>query len=142
MHFEFATASHILFGPGTCVEVPTLAAALGQRVLFVTDSVERCKSLLDNLKTQGLFIVIFLVKKEPDINCVIMATRNAQESECQFVIGFGGGAALDTGKAAAALLTNPGSPFDYLEIIGAGKKLENPSCPYIASPPLPGLDRR
>lgn len=59
MHFEFATASHILFGPGTCVEVPTLAAALGQRVLFVTDSVERCKSLLDNLKTQGLFIVIF-----------------------------------------------------------------------------------
>ena len=35
------------------------------------------------------------------------------------MIGFGGGSALDTGKAIAALATNRGDPLDYLEVIGA-----------------------
>jgi hypothetical protein len=32
------------------------------------------------------------------------------------VLGFGGGSAIDTGKALAALLANPGDVLDYLEV--------------------------
>ncbi len=138
MRFEFATSSRILFGPGISSEVPTLAAPFGQRVFIVTDSQERCAALLEGLLAVGLFVEAIVVKKEPDVGGVLMATRKMKESGCRLVIGFGGGSALDTGKAVAALATNPGSPLDYLEVIGAGHTLENPSAPYIAIPTTAG----
>ena len=54
------------------------------------------------------------------------------------VIGFGGGSVIDTGKAIAALLTNPGDVLDYLEVIGRGQTLTQPSAPYIAIPTTAG----
>lgn len=54
------------------------------------------------------------------------------------VIGFGGGSALDLGKAVAALVANGGTPLDYLEVVGAGKKLTKPSLPYVAVPTTAG----
>lgn len=54
------------------------------------------------------------------------------------VVGFGGGSALDLGKAVAALVANGGEPLDYLEVVGAGKKLTKPSLPYIAVPTTAG----
>jgi alcohol dehydrogenase class IV len=62
----------------------------------------------------------------------------ALENACDFVIGFGGGSVLDTGKAIAALLANGGDPLDYLEVIGRGQPLTKPSAPYIAIPTTAG----
>jgi alcohol dehydrogenase class IV len=138
MRFEFATANRILFGPGTLSEVPGIAAREGQRVFVVTDSQERCGILLNGLAKSGLSVSLFLVENEPDIEHIIMATRISRESDCQVVISLGGGSTLDTGKTTAALMSNPGNPLDYLEIIGAGRTLENPSMPYIAIPTTAG----
>jgi len=138
MRFEFATSNRILFGAGIISEVPSLAASFGQRAVLVTDSLERCSALRESLLMVGLSVEIFLVQKEPDLDCVLMATRFIRKSDCQFVIGFGGGAALDTAKAGAALMTNPGNPLNYLEVVGAGLPLENPSLAYIAIPTTAG----
>jgi alcohol dehydrogenase class IV len=54
------------------------------------------------------------------------------------VLGFGGGSALDAGKAIAALLTNGGELLDYLEVIGHGKPLTKPSAPFMAIPTTAG----
>jgi alcohol dehydrogenase class IV len=54
------------------------------------------------------------------------------------VIGLGGGSVLDTGKAIAALVTNPGNVLDYLEVIGKGQPLVNAPLPYIAIPTTAG----
>jgi alcohol dehydrogenase class IV len=62
----------------------------------------------------------------------------AKAKKCDVVIGFGGGSAIDTGKAIAAMLTNPGQPLDYLEVIGKGKTLAKPSAPCIAIPTTAG----
>jgi alcohol dehydrogenase class IV len=138
MRFEFATSNRILFGPGVISEVPALAAALGQQVFLVTSSLERSAPLKDGLSGLGLTVESFLVKKEPDIDSILMATRSMLEFKCQLVIGFGGGSALDTGKAAAALLMNPGDPLDYLEVVGLGRPLQNPSAAFIAIPTTAG----
>jgi alcohol dehydrogenase class IV len=45
---------------------------------------------------------------------------------------------IDTGKAVAALMANLGDPLDYLEVIGAGKAIKNPSVPFIAIPTTAG----
>jgi len=67
-----------------------------------------------------------------------LGTQRARESDCDLVIGFGGGSVLDGGKAIAALLTNGGDPLDYLEVIGRGQPLSQPSAPYIAIPTTAG----
>jgi alcohol dehydrogenase class IV len=54
------------------------------------------------------------------------------------VISIGGGSAIDAGKALAAMLANPGDPLDYLEVIGRGQPLANPSAPFIAIPTTAG----
>lgn len=138
MHFQYATASQIIFGPGSCAEAPALAATLGQRVFLVTDSKERSLLLLAGLLAFDLAVEVLLVKDEPDLDGVILATRIAKKNECQLVIGFGGGATLDTGKATAAFMSNPGEPLEFLEFVGSGRKLENPSLPYIAIPTTAG----
>ena len=138
MRFEFATSNRIIFGPGVISEVPALAVTLGQRVFIVTDSLERSMGLRDGLVALGVAVEFFLVKKEPDLDSVLMAIRNIQEFSAQLIISLGGGSTLDTGKAAAVLATNPGNPHDYLEVVGSGLPLQNPSIATIAIPTTAG----
>jgi alcohol dehydrogenase class IV len=54
------------------------------------------------------------------------------------VIAMGGGSAIDTGKALAAMLANSGDPLDYLEVVGRGQPLGRVSAPFIAIPTTSG----
>ena len=54
------------------------------------------------------------------------------------VLGIGGGSVLDAGKAIAALMSNPGDIYNYLEVVGQGQALSHPSAPYIAIPTTAG----
>jgi alcohol dehydrogenase class IV len=139
MRFEFATATHIIFGAGTLREVGEIAAELGHRALVVTGrAVERAGPLLDRLSGAGIGVAVFAVEGEPTTEAARQGTEWAREAACDLVVGFGGGSALDTGKAIAALLTNGGDPLDYLEVIGNGKPLTLPSAPYMAIPTTAG----
>ncbi len=139
MRFEFATATRIIFGRGTLTEVGPLAAGVGRRALVVVGkSPERAARLLAVLDEAGVSHVTFAVSQEPTIDLVLHGTQQARDHACDLVIGFGGGSVLDTGKAIAALLTNPGEPLDYLEVIGRGQPLQNRAAPYIAIPTTAG----
>lgn len=139
MPFEFATANRILFGAGMLDRVGPLAAEMGRRALVVTGgTLERARPLLDRLDAAGVSYATFVVEQEPTIGIAQAGTQQAREAGCTFVIGFGGGSAIDSGKAIAALLTNPGDPLDYLEVIGKGQPLTAPAAPYIAIPTTAG----
>jgi alcohol dehydrogenase class IV len=139
MYFEFATATRIIFGTGALWEAGELAASMGATALVVTGSTkERATSLLARLEHAGVAHHILHVPGEPTIELAREGTAQARETGCDLVIGIGGGSALDTGKAIAALLTNEGDPLDYLEVIGEGKALTHPSLPYIAIPTTAG----
>src|ERR1019366_3925867 len=128
--FEFATAARLLFGEGTIRQVPAAAAALGRRALLVTGaSPDRAAPLRRSLRAAHLSTVPFPVPGEPTLDLIRSAPR-----DCDFVIAFGGGSALDAAKAIAALLTNPGDPLDYLQVSGLGHPLRAPAAPCIAIP--------
>jgi alcohol dehydrogenase class IV len=56
-----------------------------------------------------------------------------------FVIGFGGGSAIDLAKAVAALLPQDDAHvIDYLEGVGRGLKLKQPPPPVLAIPTTAG----
>jgi alcohol dehydrogenase class IV len=139
MRFEFATANRIIFGAGTLDEVGPIAAEMGNRALVVTGrSASRAAPLLDILAAGGIEVTTFQVPGEPTTDTVRAGTQQARGSGCSVVIGFGGGSALDAGKAIAILLTNGDDPLDFLEVIGRGRPLTNPPVPYIAIPTTAG----
>src|SRR5580693_5160696 len=137
--FEFATANRIVFGRGAICDAGTLAAKLGRRALVVTGrNPLRAGPLLELLRKHGVNDIIFPMTGEPEIQTVRDGLASAARERCDLVIAFGGGSAIDTGKAVAALLANGGELFDHLEIIGRGKPLAKPSAPFIAIPTTAG----
>jgi alcohol dehydrogenase class IV len=142
MDFEFATVPRIVFGAGRLKEIRAIAPALGKRALVACGhtvrAVERVQPLFATLTNLGMEYVALAVSGEPTIELVREGAKHARTERCDMVIGFGGGSALDTGKAIAALLTNEGDPLDYIEVIGKGKPLTKPSVPYIAIPTTAG----
>jgi len=139
MRFEFATATRIVFGPGTLREVGPLAREFGPRALVVTGAAPgRAEPLQAVLREQGLGTTTFPARGEPEIETVRQGVALAKQESCSVVIAFGGGGALDAGKAIAAMLTNPGELLDYLEVIGRGQVLTKPSIPFFAIPTTAG----
>ncbi len=139
MRFEFATATRIIFGVGTINEVPALARSFGRRVLLVIGSEQDFVTrTIAQLREHELEVDTFTVEGEPKITTALDGVHRARSIKAEVIIGLGGGSALDTGKAIAALLTNPGDPLDYLEVIGRGQALKNLAAPYIAIPTTAG----
>jgi len=139
VRFEFATSSRILFGPGVVREVVPAAKQMGRRPLLVVgQSPRRAGFLAEELKAAGMGCVTWATRGEPSVALVREGVELARREHRDLVIAFGGGSAIDTGKAVAALLTNGGDPTDYLEVIGKGQPLQNPPVPIIAVPTTAG----
>jgi alcohol dehydrogenase class IV len=139
MRFEFATATRIVFGSGKVTEAGAAARALGRRALVVTGArPDRAAPLLEVLKRERVDSLVFPVAGEPAVALIDRGVQSARSEGCDLVIGFGGGSAIDAGKAIAAMLTNDGELLDFLEVIGKGKPLTRPSAPFIAIPTTAG----
>jgi alcohol dehydrogenase class IV len=139
MRFEFATATRIIFGAGTLREADAIAKEFGKRALVVTGrDAKRAGPLLKILREAGVNAATFSAAGEPELSTIEQGTALAKKENCELVIGFGGGSALDAAKAMAAMLTNDGELLDYIEIIGRSKALAKPSAPFIAIPTTAG----
>ena len=139
MRFEFATATRIVFGAGALREVGPIAKDFGDRALILTGrSGGRASALNRLLGKQGIARWTLAIAGEPRIEDVERGIQFARSEGCDFVIGFGGGSAIDAAKAVAALTTNEGAVLDYLEVIGRDKPLTNPPLPVIAIPTTAG----
>lgn len=137
--FEFATATRIIFGDGKLSEIASIAPEFGRRALVVCGgTVDRAQPLLDLLDGAGVAYEPFTVVGEPDVSTIQRGVAMAQAYAADMVISIGGGSAIDTGKAIAALATNPGDLLDYLEVIGRGQKLTEAPLPFVAIPTTAG----
>jgi alcohol dehydrogenase class IV len=135
--FEFATSNRILFGAGKLNELDRLIEGNPNRLLLVcshaSQALPRVRTILSSLDVS---VSEFQVHGEPTIDVVRAGMEAARN--CDLVIGLGGGSVLDTGKAMAALVKNPGDITDYLEVVGKGQPLVNAPLPYIAIPTTAG----
>ena len=137
--FEFATARRIVFGAGAVAGAGAIAREFGRRALVVTGrDVRRAQGLLAGLRSAGVGTETFAVTGEPELATIDQGTALAKKAGCELVVGFGGGSAIDAAKAIAAMLANEGELLDYVEIIGRGRALANPSAPFIAIPTTAG----
>jgi alcohol dehydrogenase class IV len=113
--WEFATATRILFGRGVAAEAAMMVAGLGKRALVVSGSTPtRAEWLVRALEAVHLEPRLIYVDGEP-------------------TVAFAADAA-----AFAALATNTGDIFDYLEVVGRGVPLSAAPLPVVAIPTTAG----
>jgi len=134
--FDFATAGRIMVGAGRVAELPHVVSGLGSRALVCTGANpgrhERLLAAFD-MPTE-----LFAVAGEPTIATARAATALARDHGTDVVIAIGGGSVIDVGKCVAILLANGGDPLDYIEVIGAGRKITQQAVPCAAVPTTAG----
>jgi alcohol dehydrogenase class IV len=137
--FEFATANRIMFGAGKLNKLGNQLKGRTKRLLLVrgnsSDAIPRVREILS---AQEIPFDEFSLHAEPTVDTASEGVSFALTHGCDLVIGLGGGSVLDAGKAIAALATNRGDVFDYLEVIGRGQPLTNVPLPFIAIPTTAG----
>lgn len=139
LNFEFATSTRIIFENGSFEKVPGLIKEQGNKVFIVTGKNTNLASQLSEwLALIDIQSEIFRIYSEPTTSDIERGTELARKTNCNVIIGIGGGSAIDSAKAIAALAPNKGELTDYLEVIGKGRKLEEKPLPCIAIPTTAG----
>jgi alcohol dehydrogenase class IV len=149
MQYNLCFPNRVVFGWERRAEIGALGADLGQRAFLVTGSrtLEHngtIGAMIDSLRQRGVAVEqMAQISREPEVADVdeAVAWLLAREpSSTDFVLAIGGGAAMDLGKAAAALATNRQgeSVRDYLEGVGRGLAIERPPLPVLAVPTTAG----
>jgi len=147
--YDFIAPAKIVFGWGRRVETGQHGRSLGNRAMLVRGMPDEVANqvlpdIVDPLLQEGIEVVeLGELHHEPEVADVDRLTdeyRRQGVKQGDFLIGVGGGAAIDLAKAVAALATNPAgdSVADYLENVGRDLKLIEQPLPVLAIPTTAG----
>jgi alcohol dehydrogenase class IV len=105
----------------------------------VTDKVISELGLLEGVKkaltdSSIEFVIYDGITTEPTVDFVNDGLQAYKENDCEFVLAFGGGSAIDTSKAVAVMVTNKGSIEDYMGL----NRIPEEGVPLIAIPTTAG----
>jgi alcohol dehydrogenase len=134
MTFAHYIPTRILFGKGQLARLHTQALPGTKALIVITagGSMKRhgyLSRLEEQLGLAGIGHVVFdKVLPNPIKTHVMEAAAVAREQGCDFVVGLGGGSAIDSAKSIAVMATNPGDYWDYI-FGGSGKGMAVPNAP-------------
>lgn len=138
MNFYFYNPTKILFGNGTLNQLGEQKLP-GTKALLLMSCGKSAKvsgaydRTLEQLQKAGAAVAEFAkVMENPVKEMVMEGAAFARENGCDFIVALGGGAVLDSAVAIAAMATNPGDLWDYVNGgTGKGKPLANPGLPIV-----------
>ncbi|MFR4480966.1 MAG: iron-containing alcohol dehydrogenase [[Clostridium] leptum] len=139
MNFDFNSPTKILFGSGKLNELGSQPLP-GKKALLLMSGGKSAKvsgaydRTLEQLRKAGVEVMEFAkVMENPVKEMVMEGAAFAKENGCDFIVALGGGAVLDSAVAVAAMATNPGDLWDYVNGgTGKGQPLVNPGLPIVA----------
>lgn len=141
MRFDSHLPTRLVFGAGRMVEVGALARSLGRRAVVVTSRTAMARlghttRLLDHLTAAGVEATVFHdLGLTPTTDDVDRAAEAARAVAADFIIGMGGGSALDCAKAVAAVAPRRIACAEYLH----GRACVGPdTLPLLAMPTTAG----
>jgi alcohol dehydrogenase class IV len=100
----------VIYGKGALKRLSAELEGKGDRAAIVTDRAlkEKCTELVESVRAAGYQVTLWDgVEADPTLDIALAASRFLLESSPQWVIGFGGGSAIDTAKAAWVLYERP-----------------------------------
>ena len=139
MNFDFHSPTKIQFGSGKLNELGSQPLP-GKKALLLMSGGKSAKvsgaydRTLEQLRKAGVEVTEFAkVMENPVKEMVMEGAAFAKENGCDFIVALGGGAVLDSAVAVAAMATNPGDLWDYVNGgTGKGQPLVNPGLPIVA----------
>ena len=139
INFDFNSPTKILFGSGKLNELGSQPWP-GKKALLLMSGGKSAKvsgaydRTLEQLRKAGVEVTEFAkVMENPVKEMVMEGAAFAKENGCDFIVALGGGAVLDSAVAVAAMATNPGDLWDYVNGgTGKGQPLVNPGLPIVA----------
>ncbi|MGC8811272.1 MAG: iron-containing alcohol dehydrogenase, partial [bacterium] len=138
--FTFRAAPEITFGAGSVQQLGQKLKNYGvQKLLLVVDQgfakIGPLAKITEPLEKEGIKFTVFdQVEPEPRVETADECGSLAKKEKFDFIIGVGGGSALDTAKAAAILATNEGRAKDYQGL----NKVPRPGIPKGMIPTTAG----
>ena len=137
--FTFTAPAAVTFGPGVLARLPELIAGLGTRAVVVSDPGIAGAGILDRVLAALDQAAVTAepyphVEPNPSVETVEAAHDLFRRTRSTFVIGVGGGSAMDVAKVVAVLAAHGGGVRDY-EGIG---KVPGPGVPCVAIPTTAG----
>jgi len=141
---RFAFPTNVLFGPGAVGEIGALVKGSGGTVaLIVSDPGVVGAGLVApvqrSLEAAGLFSVLHDgVAPNPLEENVETGAALFRQEGCDFVIGVGGGSALDAAKAIRLRITHSRPLIDYDDNAGGGELIRSDMPRMIAVPTTAG----
>jgi alcohol dehydrogenase len=132
----------IIFKVGAINELQLHVKNMGKKALIVTGKSSTKKSgvlqkVQEQLEKENIEYIVFdKIIPNPISTSVDEAAEICRKENVDFVIGLGGGSAIDSSKAIAITAPNPGKFWDYVPV-GGGKKPEK-ALPIIAIPTTHG----
>ena len=139
LKFDFNNPTRILFGSGALNELGSQRMP-GKKALLLMSGGKSARvsgaygRTLEQLARAGVEAVEFAkVMENPIKEMVMEGAAFAKENGCDFIVALGGGAVLDSAVAVAAMATNPGDLWDYVNGgTGKGQPLLHPGLPIVA----------
>ena len=138
MSYQFYVPTRTLFGAGQLKELHAQTMP-GQKAMVVISNGKSMKEtgtlyrVLQEMAHAGVETVVFdRVQANPLRSTVMVGAKFARENQCDFIIALGGGSVMDASKAIAAMATNEGDIWDYMNGgTGGGKTLVEKALPLI-----------
>lgn len=138
MNFNFYNPTNLIFGSGSLDHLGTVAMPGKKAMLLISNG----KSAKDNgsfdrtveqLSIAGVKYAVFdKIMENPLKEAIMEGAAFAQDNGCDFIVALGGGAVLDASTAIAAMATNPGDLWDYVQGgTGKGRPLVNKGLPIV-----------
>ncbi len=145
MVFNFYRPVEVFFGKGSIEKTGEVARRYGFKALIVTgkESAKRSGALervIKSLNAHGIqeYILYNEVIPNPTDNIVNEGADLAVKERVDFIIGLGGGSALDTAKAISIVSSNEGSVWDYVKYPEGARLVPYLSRPVICIPTTAG----
>ncbi|RVT86783.1 iron-containing alcohol dehydrogenase [Rhodobacteraceae bacterium CCMM004] len=137
--FDLALPTRVRFGRGIASAALEDAVAPSRRALLVHGRDRgRADWAVAAVARGGAEVATLACLGEPDLPLLEAALERLRGAGIDLVVAVGGGAAVDLGKALAALLPSPHPPRDHLEVVGRGLPLAADPLSFVAVPTTAG----
>lgn len=138
MNFNFYNPTNLIFGAGKLNELGSQKLPGKKALLLISNGKSvKVNGPLDRVQEQlekaGVeYVVCDNIHENPSKEVVMEAAAMAKEKVCDFILALGGGAVLDSASAVAAMATNPGDLWDYVNGgTGKGQPLVHAALPIV-----------
>ncbi len=137
---SFFMPTKIVAGNNILDDIGKEVNGLGKKAFIVTGKNSARKQgytqrIIDSLKNNSIDSIVYEeITSNPDVSLIDKGGKIARKENCNFIIGIGGGSAIDAAKAISAVASENKSVWDFVE----GYKIEKEILPIVAVPTTAG----